>query len=42
MSKTGRGIRQPYLVEGGKKVFVPEMVPELIVPDLEGFQVRIL
>ena len=36
----GRGEQQPYLVENGKKVFVPEMVPELIVPDLNDCKVR--
>ncbi|XP_066961690.1 large ribosomal subunit protein mL41 [Macrobrachium rosenbergii] len=35
-----RGVRPTGLTEGKKFAFVPEMVPEIIVPDLDGFQLK--
>ncbi|XP_064470438.1 large ribosomal subunit protein mL41-like [Ornithodoros turicata] len=34
------GKREPVIEQEGKSVFVPELVPELVVPDLTGFELK--
>ncbi|XP_057670895.1 39S ribosomal protein L41, mitochondrial [Diorhabda carinulata] len=35
-----RGVRDVGYIEGNKFITIPEMIPELIVPDLTGFKLK--